>query len=211
MLICAAGGAGGILLSILATQLLAHAWKNLPTAQSIHLDGPVIAFACVLMFLATLIAGLLPALSTTGSTMLKSLQTSARTGSSSVSRTALRKSLLTVEIGITVVLLVAAGLLLKSFLRLRSADVGCVTENMLTLNYSLPEKRYETPEKVNAFNEALLQRVRALPGVRGAALGNTVPGAGYWGDFVFTVKEHPPLKVGEGLPEALMRWADPGY
>jgi putative ABC transport system permease protein len=211
VLICAAGGAGGILLSILATQLLAHAWKNLPTAQSIHLDGPVIAFACVLMFLATLIAGLLPALSTTGSTMLKSLQTSARTGSSSVSRTALRKSLLTVEIGITVVLLVAAGLLLKSFLRLRSADVGCVTENMLTLNYSLPEKRYETPEKVNAFNEALLQRVRALPGVRGAALGNTVPGAGYWGDFVFTVKEHPPLKVGEGLPEALMRWADPGY
>ena len=54
------------------------------------------------------------------------------------------------------VLLVAAGLLLKSFLRLRSADVGCVTENMLTLQYSLPDKKYETPEKMNAFNEALL-------------------------------------------------------
>ena len=53
--------------------------------------------------------------------------------------------------------------------------------------------------------------MRAIPGVRAAALGNTVPGAGYWGDDVFTVKEHPPLKTGEDLPDALMRWADPGY
>jgi predicted permease len=211
MLICAAGGLGGILLSILATKFLAHAWKGLPTAKSIHYDGAVIAFACVLMFAAALVAGLLPALSTTGKNLLKALQTSARTGSSSVSRTALRKSLLTVEIGITVVLLVAAGLLLKSFLRLRAADVGCVTEKILTLNYSLPEKKYDTPEKVNAFNEALLERVRTIPGVRAAALGNTVPAAGYWGDFVFTVKEHSPLKTGQDLPEGLSRWADPGY
>jgi predicted permease len=211
VLICAAGGLGGILLSVFATELLARAWKDLPTAQGIHVDGPVIAFACVLMFAAALVAGLVPALSTTGKTMMKALQTSARTGSSSVSRTALRKSLLTAEIGITVVLLVAAGLLLKSFLRLRSADVGCVTENMLTLQYSLPEKKYDTPEKVNAFNEALLARVRTIPGVRAAALGNTLPGAGYWGDFVFRVKEYPPLKPGEDPPDALMRWADPGF
>ena len=211
VLICAAGGLGGIGMSVLATQFIAHAWRDLPTAQSIHLDGAVIGFACVLMFAAALVAGLLPALSTTGKTMLKGLQTSARTGASSVSRTALRKSLLTVEIAITVVLLVAAGLLLKSFMRLRSADVGCVTENVLTLKYSLPEKKYDTPEKVNIFNEALLERVRSIPGVRSAALGNTLPAAGYWGDFVFTVKEHPPLKAGEDLPEGLMRWADPGY
>jgi predicted permease len=210
-LVCAAGGLGGALLSVFATRLLAHAWKDLPTAQGIYIDGTVIAFACAIMFTAALIAGLLPALSTTGKTMMKALQTSARTGDSSVSRTALRKSLLTVEIAITVVLLVAAGLLLKSFLRLRSANVGCVTENMLTLGLNLPEKKYDTPEKMNAFNETLLERVRAIPGVRAAALGNTLPGAGYWGDFVFTVKEHPPQKSGEDRPEALMRWADPGY
>jgi predicted permease len=211
VLICAAGGLGGILLSVLATRFLAHAWKDLPTAQSIHLDGAVIAFGCMLMFAAALLAGLLPALSTTSKSMLRALQTSTRTGASSVSRTALRKSLLTLEIGITVVLLVAAGLLLKSFMRLRSADVGCITDKMLTLQYSLPEKKYDTPEKVNAFNEALLERVRNLPGVRAAALGNTLPGAGYWGDNVFTVKEHPPLKAGEDRPEGLVRWADPGY
>ena len=211
VLICAIGGSCGILLSVLATDFLAHVWKDLPTAQGIHLDATVIAFACLMAFAAALVAGLLPALSSTGKTMMKALQTSARTGASSVSRTALRKSLLTAEIGITVVLLVAAGLLLKNFLRLRSADVGCATEKMLTLQYSLPEKKYDTPEKMNAFHEALLQRVKSIPGVRAAALGSTLPAAGYWGDFVFTVKEHPPLKPGEEMPDALMRWADPGF
>ncbi len=211
VLICAAGGLSGILLSAFATRWLAQAWRDLPTAQSIHLDGTVIAFACALMFAAALVAGLLPALSTTGKAMMKALQTSTRTGASSVSRTALRKSLLTIEIGITVVLLVAAGLLLKSFLRLRSTDVGCVTENTLTLKYSLPEDKYNTPEKVNAFNEALLERVRSIPGIRAAALGNSLPAAGYWGDDIFTVKEHPPLKPGQDLPDALTRWANPGY
>jgi predicted permease len=211
VLICATGGLSGILLSAVATRWLAKTWRDLPTAQSIHLDGIVIAFACALMFAAALVAGLLPAFSTTSKEVMKALQTSTRTGAGSVSRTALRKSLLTVEIGITVVLLVAAGLLLKSFLRLRSTDVGCVTENMLTLNYSLPGKKYDTPEKENAFHEALLERVRSIPGVRAAALGNTVPAAGYWGDDVFTVKEHPPLKSGQDLPDALTRWADPSY
>jgi predicted permease len=211
VLICVAGGLGGILLSVLATQSLANAWKDLPSAQGIHLDATVIAFACVLMFAAALVAGLLPALSTTGKTMTKALQTSVRTGASSVSRTLLRKSLLTVEIAITVVLLVAAGLLLKSFLRLRSADLGCITANTLTLEYSLPDKKYDTPEKQNAFNEALLAQVRAIPGVRAAALGSSLPGAGYWGDDVFSVKEHPPVKAGDDLPDALTRWADPGY
>ena len=211
VLICVVGSLGGILLSVLATQFLAHAWKDLPTAQTTYMDGTVIAFACALMFAAALVAGLLPALSTTGKTMLTTLQTSARTGASSVSRTMLRKSLLTVEIAITVVLLVAAGLLLKSFLRLRSADVGCITDNMLTLAYNLPENKYDTPEKLNAFNKALLEQVRTLPGVRSIALGSTLPAAGYWGDFAFTIKEHPPVNAAEDLPEALARWADPGY
>ena len=211
VLICTAGGVGGILPSLGATEWLAKTWKDLPTAQGIHLDGAVIAFACALMFSTALIAGLLPALSTTSKSMLKALQASARTGSSSVSRTALRKSLLTAEIGITVVLLLAAGLLLKSFMQLRSANMGCVVDNTLTLQYNLPGKKYDTSEKQNAFNEALLARVRAMPGVHSAALGTTVPGTGYWGTDEFTVKEHPPLKTGEHLPDALTRWVDPGY
>src|SRR3984885_8930905 len=127
LIIGAVGSPGGVRVSILAPRLLAPAWKGLPAAQSIHIDGAVVAFSCGLMFAAALVAGLLPALSTTGKTMMNALQTSARTGASSASRTALRKALLTDKIAVGVVLLVAAGLLLKSFMRGLSADVGCVS------------------------------------------------------------------------------------
>lgn len=210
-MICFAGGAAGVLLSLTATQWLAHAWKDLPSAQGIHIDGVVLGFACALVFGATLLAGLLPAVTSTGKAVFAVLQASSRTTGGSLSRTALRKALLTIEIGITVVLLVSAGLLLKSFVRLRSTDVGCVTDNVLTMSYSLPKEKYDKPEKVNAFNESLLTRLRVLPGVRAVALGSTLPGNSWGGDDVFTVSEHPPINPGAELPDALNRLADPGY
>ena len=91
------------------------------------------------------------------------------------------------------------------------ADVGCVTDDVLTLSYSLPAQKYSSPDKVNAFNESLLEKLRAMPGVRAVALGSMLPGEGNGGDDVFTVKEHPPLKPGDVLPDALTLWADPGY
>ena len=211
LLICVAGGGGGVLLSLAATKWLANAWKNLPSAEGIHVDGVVLGFACALVFSAALLAGLLPAISSTSKAVLAALQPSSRSAAGSQSRTALRKTLLTVEIATTVVLLIAAGLLLKSFWRLRTTDVGCATDNVLTMGYSLPAKKYDSPEKGNAFNEALLERVRAMPGVRAAALGSSVPGAGSGGDDLFTISEHPPIAPGTAMPDALIRWADPGY
>jgi putative ABC transport system permease protein len=211
LLICLAGGAAGVLLSLSATKWMASAWQDLPSAESIYADGAVLGFACGLVILAALLAGLLPAISSTGKAALAALQASPRTTSGYRSRATLRKTLLTVEIAVTVVLLIGAGLLLRSFGRLRSTDVGCVTDNVLTMDYSLSAQKYGSPEKMNAFNESLLERLRAMPGVRGVALGSTLPGEGYGGDDVFTIKEHPPLKPGEVLPDALARWADPGY
>ncbi|HZD49333.1 MAG TPA: ABC transporter permease, partial [Silvibacterium sp.] len=211
LLICIAGGVAGVLLSLAATKWLVGAWKSLPSAQSIHADGAVLAFACGLVFAAAVLAGLLPAIASTGKGAITALQASSRSGVGSQSRTALRKTLLTVEIATTVVLLIAAGLLLKSFWRLRTTDVGCVTDNVLTMGYSLPAKKYDSPAKVNEFNETLLERVRTMPGVRAAALGSIVPGAGYGGDESFTIPEHPPIAPGVALPDALYRRADPGY
>jgi predicted permease len=211
LLICLAGGALGVAFSLAATKWIAHAWKNLPTAQSIHVDGAVLAFACALVCAAAVLAGLLPAISSTGKSMFASLQTTSRTSSGNLHRTALHKALLTVEISVTVVLLIAAGLLIESFVRLRTTDVGAVTDNLLTLTYSLPAQKYPTQEKQNAFNEALLTRLRALPGVRSVALGSVLPGAGYGGDDVFTIVEHPPIPPGVVQPDALVRRADPGY
>jgi putative ABC transport system permease protein len=86
-----------------------------------------------------------------------------------------------------------------------------VTDNVLTMSYGLTTKKYDSPEKLNAFNETLLARVRNMPGVRAAALGSDVPGAGYGGDDVFTIPEHPPIPPGTVLPDALIRVASPQY
>ena len=211
LLISIAGGAAGVLLSFAATQWLVATWKDLPSAQHIHTDGVVLAFACALIVAAALLAGLLPAISSTSKSAIAALQASSRSAAGSQSRTVLRKTLLTVEIAATVVLLIAAGLLLKSFLRLRTTDIGCAIDNVLTIGYSLPAKKYDSSEKKNAFNEALLERVRALPGVRAAGLASFVPGTGAMEDDIFTVLEHPPIAAGAALPDALLRTADPGY
>lgn len=210
-LVSLTGGAAGVLLSLAATKWLVTKWQDLPSAQSIHVDGTVLAFACGLVVATTLLAGLLPAISSTGKRAMDALQSTSRNMAGSKSRTGLRKTLLTVEIATTVVLLIGAGLLLKSFLRLWTADVGCTTDNILTMGYGLTAKKYDSPAKLNAFNEALLDKVRALPGVRGAALGSDAPGAGYGGDDVFTVPEHPPIAPGAAQPDGLTRVAGPQY
>ena len=109
LMICFAGGVAGVLLSLTATKWLAHAWKDLPSAQGIHVDGVVLGFVCAMVFAAALLAGLVPAVTSTGKAVFATLQASSRTTGGSLSRTALRKTLLTVEIGVTVVLLIWRG------------------------------------------------------------------------------------------------------
>jgi predicted permease len=210
LLISMAGGAVGWGLSIVATKWLATHWSDLPRADSIRVDGSVSAFAVAVVLLTALLAGLAPAISSTGKSLLGALQDSARSIGGSVSRTALRKVLLTAEIALTVVLLISAGLLFRSFIHLRTSDLGCLTDNVLTMRYGLPVKKYDTPEKVEGFHEELLARVRNLPGVQAAGLISRAPGAGQESDTVFTIPEHPGQGPSMEL-DALTRKADPGY
>lgn len=211
LLISVAGGVAGLLLSFTATNWLVSTWLNLPNVQRIRADGTVLAFACALIFATALLAGLLPALSSTSKSTIIALQTSSRSMAGSQSRTTLRQALLTIEIAATVILLIAAGLLLKSFWRLRTTDVGCATDNVLTMVYHLPAKKYDKRDKVNTFNETLLERMRSIPGVSAATLASTIPGAGAAEDDVFTIPEHPPTSPEAAQPDALYRTADPGY
>jgi predicted permease len=155
--------------------------------------------------------GALSSLSAGSAQILESLQDASRSNSAGQSRTRLRKVLLTLEVGLTVVLLTGAGLLLRSYARLRSVDLGCTTQNVLTMSVTLPEARYTTDAQRAGFFDGLLARVRNLPGVQSAAyIFPTVPGDGYGGDSGFRIVEHPPLPQGKG------QWArtlfiDPGY
>src|SRR6478672_8669980 len=111
LLICCAGGMIGVLLSFSATAWLAGHWRNLPRADAIRCDATVLLFSVSIVVFAGLLAGLIPAISSTGKNLLSALQDSSRSIGGSVTRTSLRKLLLTGEIALTVVLLIAAGLL----------------------------------------------------------------------------------------------------
>jgi predicted permease len=210
LLICLAGGGLGLLLSLASTYWVAAHWRNLPRADSVHVDGWVLTFASGLVLAAALLAGLVPAISYTGKGLLTGLREPSRLVGGSASRARLRKTMLTAEIALTVMLLISAGLLFKSFVHLRTADLGCLVDHVITMKFGLPEIQYDTRDKVVLFHQSLLERVRRLPGVRGAALVSTAPGTGPLSDRVFTILERPAPSYTTQYVAATLT-ADPQY
>jgi predicted permease len=206
----ASGGAVGLLLAWEALHWLVQTRPDMNRVESIHFDGVVAVFAASAILLCALFSGLMSALSADGKQILVSLQESSRTHSAGHAQAGLRRVLLVLEVGLTVVLLVGAGLLLKSYQRLRSTDLGVPVDNVLTMHVSLPEVRYKESAQQIAFFERLIERVRALPGVQAAGLVSAAPGQGWGGDHLTSVVEHPPLPKGQGL-DLMVRGAEPGY
>ncbi len=210
LMLSVAGGAVGMALTWGAIEWLAKARPDLSRVEAVHIDAVAAAVAAGLIVLCALFAGLIGAMGSRDNRLVAALQEGSRASSAGQGRVRLRRALLVLEVGLTMVLLVTAGLLLKSYERLRSSDMGCTTHNVLTMRIGLFGGRYREPaQQVNFFAE-LLTRVRALPGVEAAGFVQAVPGQGYWGDNLFTVVEHPPLPAGQ-VQFALYRWADPGY
>lgn len=209
LLLSATGGCLGLILAHFALEWVVRSRQDMVRVDAIHLDGGIVLFVAVVSIASGFLSGLFLLFGNT-SNLLQTLQESARSVGASYSRARLRKALLSVEVGLTVVLLIGAGLLLKSYLKLRTQDIGCRSDNVLTMQVSLPDAHYKTPVQVASFYERLITSIRALPGVDRAGLVNTIPGAGYGGDDLFVIPEHPPLKAGE-FQDGIFRFADPGY
>ena len=210
LLLSAAGGALGLLLAWGALAWLVRARDTMNRVEAIHIDGVVVAATLGTILLCALFSGLIATAGRDGKQILASLQESSRAHGSGRPRAGLRKVLLVLEVSLTVVLLVGAGLLLKSYERLRNAGLGVPEDNVLTMHLSLPEARYKEPFEQVAFFERLIANVRSLPGVQAAGLVSTAPGQGWGGDEIVSVVEHPPLPKGEGF-DLMMRGAEPGY
>jgi len=210
LLLSASGGALGLLLAFAALQWLTRTRLDMTRVESIHIDSVVAAFTVGVIVLCALFSGLIAAFSSSDKSILGALHEASRSVGGNSARASVRKVLLTLEVGLTVTLLIGAGLLVKSYERLRSADMGCLTQDVITMHLGLPDARYATPAQRANFYDALLDRVRALPGVDAAGFATAVPGQGYQTDWSFTIVEHPPLPQGSGL-FALSRWADPNY
>src|SRR5207247_2457605 len=110
----------------------------------------------------------------------ESLKTSERKSSGQL-QTRWRAALTVAEVALSIVLIVGAGLFLKSFVTIMGIDLGFRTENVLAMNINLPEPRYASPEDRLRFFEDLEQRVRVLPGVQSVAVANRFPLRGGWG------------------------------
>lgn len=204
------GGAAGLALAYAALRWFVITRSDMVRAESIGIDAVVVATVAGLVLICALLAGLIPVLASRSGNLVAALQESSRSSTSGHSRTGVRKVLVGAEVAFTVVLLVSAGLLLKSYMRLRSNDLGCATDKILTMHFTLPKVQYSKPAQRVAFFDDLLARVRALPGADAAGLVREVPGEGYDGDGRVIIAEHPPLPQGQSLL-AIVRWADPSY
>jgi predicted permease len=210
VLLSCAGGIFGFALAAATLQWLVHARPDIPRAESIHIDSLVLLFTTAIVFGCGLIAGLIPALSSNDRHILQSLHESSRSYSGGKSGLRVRRVLLAIQVGLTVVLLIGAGLLIKSYRQLRSVDLGCATDNVLTMRIKLPKGPYNNTHKMSAFDQQLLERVRAIPAVAAASLISYLPGEGYGQNDVFRIAERPPLPTGKVL-DASTRFADPDY
>ena len=210
LLLAVAGGVLGLVFAYGALRWLVAARPEVPRADAIHIDGVTLAFTLGVVLVCGFVAGLIPALFSSDRHVLKALQESSRSHSGGHGGVRLRRFLLALEVGLTVVLLVGSGLLLKTYHRLRSVDMGANTQNVLTMTVDLPKGKYKNSTQLVSFYDSLLQQVRRLPGVRGAGLSTGLPGQGLRRNDVFTIAENPPLPRGENLT-ATTRFVDPDY
>jgi predicted permease len=173
MLLAVLGGAAGLLLADWALRaLVAFGADLIPRAADIRIDPIALGFSLLATLVTGLAIGLLPALQASGVNVAEALKEAGRASMGSGRR--LRASLLVVEVSLSLVLLIAAGLLLTSFARLQRVEPGFEPEGVFTAELTLPPQRY-TQEQIAAFYEQLSQRLTTLPGATSAALTNRVP------------------------------------
>ncbi|HEX4954855.1 MAG TPA: ABC transporter permease [Thermoanaerobaculia bacterium] len=174
----------------------------------IKLDAPVLLFSLAMTLLAALMAGAIPALRATGKKVNEVLKDESR-GGTGLRIGRISKTLVTIEVGLSLALLVSAGLMIKSVARLRTADWGFDPANTFTARVALFEQDYPRPEDRRQLLQQLIERVEALPGVEAAGLTDNLPVGGSWGDRVaIEGKDYPTEK---DYPETRLAAVTPGW
>jgi predicted permease len=152
--------------------------ESLPRLNEIALNWKVVGFALLLGVITGLLCGSVPAFAALRTNVNANLKEGGRAGTTGGAHARLRSTLVVAEIAIALVLLTASGLLLRSFERMRSVDLGYNPEHVTTATYSLPRKQYATQASVNSFNNELVRRLRQLPGVEAVGLTSNLPASG---------------------------------
>ena len=196
ILLSVVGGALGLLLARWGVKLIiAISPNSIPRSREIDLDIRVLAFTIGVSLLTGIVFGLVPALQASKPDLNETLKDAGR--GSTGSRHLLRGGLVVSEVALTMVLLIGAGLMLRSFYHLKQVDPGFNYDRMLTFNVLLPQKKYpEDPQRIS-FYEQLSERLRGLPGVQSVALSSGLPLGNNGWQMQFDIEGRPPSEPGK--------------
>jgi putative ABC transport system permease protein len=203
VLLSLVGGSLGLLLARWGIDLILYVSPDaIPRAREIGMSWPVLGFTVGVSFLTGILFGLVPAIQ---AGVVDVHETLKETGRGTTGRHWLRSSLVVMEVASTLVLLVGAGLLIRSFYRLQKVDPGFSYEHLSSFSVSLPQKKYTTSEQRGTFYSQLLQNVRGLPGVQAAAAASGLPLGNNGWQTSFTVQgQQPPPRDRIPLMEACL-------
>ena len=165
---------------------------NIPRVAGVTLDARVLLFTAVVAILTSVLFSLVPALRAMKTDLTDSLKDGGQSASTGGGRQRFRNALVVVEMALAVVLLVGAGLMLRSLWALQRVPLGFDPTSVVTMRIALPAASYESPEQVEAFFQQLLERVRQLPGVRTAGAARSLPLGSPIGDFGLMVEGYQP-------------------
>ena len=215
LLLAFVGGVLGVLLALLGVKLfVAFGPQNIPRIAEIKVDLLVLGFSLLVTILTGIIFGLAPALHISKPNLSNSLKEGGR--GSTGSRHFVRNALVVSEVAFALMLLIVAGLTMRSFQRLLEINLGFRTDNVLTMRLTLPQVNYPQNEQVATFYSRLVEQVEALPGVQSAGATSILPLSGSYSSGTTIVED---TSAGEGLQkfqghpflEADRRNVTPGY
>jgi putative ABC transport system permease protein len=211
ILLGALGGAAGLLLAMIATRaLIAISPANIPRVQTVSIDLRAALFLFSATILTSVGFGLAPALQASSVNVNDTLKEGGRGGSEGVRRNRLRSLLVVSEFALALMLLVGAGLMIRTFAALEAVNPGFNPHNVISMIVSVSGSKEEDPGRRELFYRQLLERVRSLPGVQAAGAINHLPLAGdLWG-WHFAIEGRPKPRPGEE-PGAVYRMVTPGY
>ncbi len=211
LLLAAMGsGLGVALASWSLPALLALTPLEMPRSDQIHLDGGVLAFALAVSLLAGLLFGLAPAIHATKRDVNEELKAGSRASSNGTQRNGLREILIMAEVALSLVLLIGAGLFIKSFARIQAVEPGFDPSHLLTVRLSLPKRAYQKTADLTIFYRKLQAKLLRLPGVQAAGAISGLPLSGSWATTDFMVEGQAPASPTD-VPSAQYRFVTPDY
>jgi putative ABC transport system permease protein len=203
VLLSLVGGALGLLLTLWSANLLVALFPNnvdnldIPVVETIPIDGRVLGFSLLISLLTGVIFGLAPAWQASKQDLSQALKEGGANTTAGMSGRRMRGLLVVSEMALAVLLLIGAGLMIKSFWRLLQGDLGLNPKNVLTMEVMLSPQKYGDGGQRRAFLQDVMRRIESLPGVERAGATNFLPLTGFWGVASFSIEGRPAPRPNE--------------